>query len=161
MKNLVTILLIFSTIMVMLSGCAEKNALASEQAVETGTELAKNSVTESSALNSKELDLSVIRKAAEAAGYNVSDGHQLVFMKDVVDGFSVQIIADDKDVIYSIIQCKTEDAAIDNAKAIDEAGYNIAIRSGKILTCYNVDNKNGTIKEILASILAGEPIASK
>lgn len=49
------------------------------------------------------------------------------------------------------------DAAINNAKDIDDAGYNIAIRKGGFLTCYGVDKKGGTIEEILSSLLEGNP----
>lgn len=66
-----------------------------------------------------------------------------------------------QDVIYSVIECKTEEAAIQNVKDIDDAGYNIAIRNGKFLTCYGVDKKDGTAKDILFSILTGEPFAKK
>lgn len=111
-----------------------------------------------SASGDKSTSLSDIRKAAEEAGYIVTDGHNLVFMQDVTDGFSVEIVADGYDVIYSVIECKTEDAAIKNAKDIDDAGYNIAIRNGKLLTCYGVDKKDGTIHDILSSIISGKPV---
>jgi hypothetical protein len=161
MKNRIKILFIFIIILVGFTGCTGQNALADGQQVESGTSTPVNSIPKNSATNSSEMTLAEIRKAAENAGYNVSDGHQLVFMDEVTDGFTVQIVADDQDVRYSVIQCKTEDAAIKNAKAIDDAGYNISIRNGKILSCYGVDKKDGTSKEILASIVAGKPIASK
>ena len=74
------------------------------------------------------------------------------------DGFSVQIVADGQDVIDSVIEYETEEAAIENVKKIDDAGHHIAFPSGKFLTCYGVDRKNGTVKDILSSILAGEAI---
>ncbi|MDF2531799.1 MAG: hypothetical protein K0Q65_1380, partial [Clostridia bacterium] len=52
-------------------------------------------------------------------------------------------------------------AAVKNAKAIEDAGYNIAIRNGKILSCYGVDKKDGISKDILASIVVGKPISNK
>lgn len=104
-----------------------------------------------------DITLEMIRSAAEESGFDVTDEHQLIFMKEVKDGISVEIIADDHDTIYSFIECETEDAAIKNAKDIDDAGYNIAIRKGRFLTCYGVDKKEGTIADILTSLLEGKP----
>jgi hypothetical protein len=107
------------------------------------------------------LSLDKIKKAAKDAGYKVTDDYQAAFLDDVSAGFSVEIIADDQDVIYSILECGSEESAIKNAKTIDDAGYNIAVRRGKILTFYNVDNKNGIGKDILISIVEGKPKANK
>ena len=107
------------------------------------------------------IGLTDIRKAAEEAGYKVTDEYQDLLMQEVLDGFSVEIVADEQDVIYSVLECKTEEGAIANAKTIDDAGYNIALRKGKLLTCYGVDLKDGTSKDILASILEGKPIENR
>lgn len=107
------------------------------------------------------LTLAQIRKAAVDSGYTVSDDYQNVFLKDVKGGFAVQIVADNKDVVYSVLECGSEDAAIQNAGDIDKAGYSIAVRNGKFLTSYGADNKDGTVKDILASILEGKPAPVK
>jgi hypothetical protein len=58
-------------------------------------------------------------------------------------------------------QDEKEEAAINYAKAIDEAGYSISLRNGKILTCYSADNEDGSIKDILTTLLAGKPVSKK
>lgn len=40
----------------------------------------------------------------------MSDGHQ-VFMKDTVGGITIEIAADGEHTLYSVIECKTEEAA--------------------------------------------------
>ncbi len=102
--------------------------------------------------------LDAIRKAGEDSGYNIYDEHQLVFLSEVKDGFSVEITADNQTTVYSFVECETEDAAVRNADDIDRAGYNIAIRDGRILTCYAVDKKGGSIEGILSSLMEGKPV---
>ena len=163
MRKYIALFMALTLICSILTGCggnsdtAQKTPPASQSENQAG----ENSTNKDSVSNEKELTLKQIRKAAEDAGYAVSDGHNLVFVKEVRDGFSVQIVADGQDVIYSVVECKTEEAAIQNAKEIDDAGYNIAIRSGKFLTCYGTDKKDGTVKDVLSFILTGEPIAKK
>ncbi|MDF2890384.1 MAG: hypothetical protein K0R80_751 [Clostridia bacterium] len=161
MKKLVMVLLVLILAFSGFAGCSEQNISTDGQKVEQAGGAPENSATKSASGDNSSVTLAEIRKSAEGAGYNVSDGHQLVYMDDVAEGFTVQIIADNQDVLYSVIECKTEDAAIKNAKAIDDAGYNIAIRNGKILSCYGVDKKDGISKDILASIVVGKPISNK
>ena len=157
---------LFMALMLMcgiLAGCGEKPITEQKTPPTSQTEISEEEASSNSGSTSNEkgLTLKQIRKAAEDAGYVVSDGHNLVFMKEVKDGFSVQIVADGQDVIYSVIECETEEAAIKNAKEIDDAGYNFAIRNEKFLNCYGTDKKNGIAKDVLSSILTGEPIAKK
>ncbi len=136
----------------LLTGCAGQSPSAVGQTPDP-----KGAVTVApSDKSTSGVTLAAIRKAAEDSGYKVTDGHKLAGMKEVKDGFSVQIKADGQDTIYSIIECKTEEAAVKNAQDIDAAGYNIAIRNGKFLTCYAKDKKDGTIKDILATLLSGK-----
>lgn len=159
MRKYITIFMVLTLICGILVGCGGKPG--TPPASHTENQTGEGSSNSDSTSNEKELTLEQIRKAAEDAGYTVSDGHSLVFMKDVKDGFSVQIVADGQDVIYSVIECETEEASIQNAKEIDGAGYNITIRNGRFLTCYGVDKKDGVAKDILSSILTGEPLEKK
>lgn len=158
MKKCIVLFIALVLICGALAGCGGKpdTAQKASPASQTENQAGEGSSNSGSASNEKGLTLEQIRKAAEDEGYTVSDGHSLVFMKNVKDGFSVQIVADGQDVIYSVIECETEEASIQNAKEIDDAGYNIAIRNGRFLTCYGVDKKDGAAKDILSSILAGE-----
>ncbi|NPV93324.1 MAG: hypothetical protein HPY50_21400 [Firmicutes bacterium] len=160
MRKIIAVLLLLTLACFGPAGCAGQNDGADGRQLGAAPGAPANTA-DTAGKKDGGLTLAEIRKAAKEAGYNVSDGHNLVFMKEVKDGFSVRIVADGQDVIYSVIECKTEDAAVKNAKDIDDAGYNIAIRSGKILTCYGVDKKDGTVKDILASIVAGRPTAVK
>ncbi|ADY55537.1 hypothetical protein Sgly_1220 [Syntrophobotulus glycolicus DSM 8271] len=135
----------FVFILSILTGCAGKDAGSGGD-----TTPVSNTVT-----------LADMRKAAEDSGYTVTDDYVNFFMKDVKDGFSVQIIADGQDVIYSVLECETEEAAEKNAKEIDDAGYSIAIVNGRYLTSYGADNKDGEVKNILAALLNGESAKSK
>ena len=155
MKKLMVLLMVLLLFCFVLAGCKGRTvkppvAKTENQTTETSSKIDAN--------NDEELTLSQIRKATEDAGYTVAEGNNLVFLNDVKDGFTVQMITDGQDVIYSIVECETEEAAIQNAKEIDDAGYNISIRNGKILTCYGVDKKEGTVKDILSSILEGKPM---
>lgn len=160
MKKTLIALLILLLACVGFTGCTGQNpaevSAAQDSPIPSSVPTDQNAGVTVNGITLKE-----IREATEAAGYPVSDGHQLVFMKDVDDGFTVEIVADGQDTLYSVIECKTEDAAIKNAKDIDDAGYNIALRSGKILTCYNADIEGVTTKKILESILAGKPISNE
>lgn len=158
MKKIIAILLMLTLACAGIVGCAGNSAPIDGQKPGPNADASENPTSPSSVPDSGAATLAQIKKAAQDAGYTVADGHNLVFLKEVVDGFTVQFVADDQDTIYSVVECKTEEAAIANAKDIDDAGYSIAIRSGKILTCYSVDVKDGTAKEILKSILAGNPL---
>lgn len=107
------------------------------------------------------VSLAKIKQAAKDTGYAVTDDYVAFSMEDVKGGFTVEIAEEKGDVIYSILECGSEDAAIKNAKTINDAGYNIALRNGKILTFYGVDEKDGVIKGILESIIKGNPVAPK
>jgi hypothetical protein len=154
MKKILVILFMMLLMCTGIVGCAGNSAPANEP----DTDAPENPASTNAVPDSGTATLAQIRKAAEDAGYTVADGHNLVFMKDVADGFTVQFVADGQDTVYSIVECKTEEAAIANAKDIDDAGHSIALRSGKILTCYGADVKDGTAKEVLKSILAGKPL---
>lgn len=142
MKKIMVIFLITVLVCSGLTGCAGQSTPAAGAAAPVSGGIA----------------LADIRRAAEEAGYKVTDEYQSMFMKEVVGGFSVEVVADGQDVIYTVMECKTEEATISNAKTIDDAGYSIALRKGKLLTCYGVDLKEGTTKDILASILDGKPV---
>lgn len=158
MKKTIAILLIMILACAGMAGCAGNSATADGQKPGSDADVPEDPASPSAATDSGAAALAQIRKAAEDAGYTVADGHNLVFLKEVEDGFTVQFVADGQDTVYSVVECQTEEAAVANAKDIDDAGYSIAIRSGKILTCYSVDVKDGTAKEILKSILAGNPL---
>lgn len=102
--------------------------------------------------------LEKIRKAVEDSGYTIYGDSQLVFLSEIKDGFSVEITAESQSTVYSFVECNTEEAAIQNAMDIDNAGYSIAIRDGRFLTCYSVDRKDGVIKDILSSLLQGKSV---
>ncbi len=158
---------VFVLIMTMLSGCKGADS------PQTGTDESapakqRQSIQEEEPGKASEepdkddgVSLASIRKAAEASGYTVTDGHQLVFMSEVKDGISIEIDADGQNTVYSFIECETEDAAIKNAKDIDDAGYNIAVRSGQFLTCYASDKKDGSIEDILLSLMAGKTVQTQ
>lgn len=152
MRKVIAVLCILTLVLPVLAGCGEKT-------VGQGGPASSVQASAPVEANAGGVTLAEMRKAAEDSGYAVTDDYVAVFMKDVVGGFAVEIVADEQDVIYSVLECKTEDAAIQNAKDIDEAGYNIAIRNGRFLTCYGVDNKAGTVKDILAAIMAGKPVS--
>ena len=135
----------FVLILTILTGCAGKDAGSGGNA----------------ASPSGVVTLADMRKVAEDSGYTVTDDYVNFFMKNVKGGFSVQIVADGQDVVYSVYECETEEAAEKNAKEIDDAGYSIAIRNGKYLTSYGADNKGGEVENILAALLNGEPAKSK
>ena len=151
MKKYIVVLLLFTLALSGLAGCTGQKPASA-------TGAAQNQESQSPVSEKGGLTLKEIKKAAEDSGYAVTDDYIASFMKDVVDGFAVEIVADEQDVIYSVLECKTEDAAISNAKEIDDAGYNIAIRNGRFMTCYGVDKKDGTIKDILAAILDGKAV---
>jgi len=88
MKKILFFIPILILLIGFLSGCGES----------TGT-----------ATDDNDLTLKQIRKAAEDSGYTVTDGHNLVFMQKVKEGFSVKITADGQDVVYSVIECETEE----------------------------------------------------
>lgn len=153
MKKLSIVICCLMLVLAVLAGCAGKNTPAGEQ---TAADIDADISVPNTPTADGGVTLADMRKAAGDLGYSVTDGHNLVFMKDVRDGFSVQIVADGQDTVYSVIECETEDAAVKNASDIDDAGYNIAIRNGRFLTCYGVDKKDGVIKDLLTSILNGE-----
>lgn len=173
MKHWLRISLVAVMMIIALTGCGgaeSDNTVNTKSKAEKGTEEiseeeAKEEAKEKDSDKTEEeqepkdgVTLKRIRSAAEESDFSVTDGHQLVFMNEVKEGISVEIIADDHDTIYSFIECETEDAAIKNAKDIDDAGYNIAIRNERFLTCYAVDKKEGTIVDILTSLLEGNPV---
>lgn len=103
--------------------------------------------------------ISDIRKATEDAGYTVYDEYVDAFMEDITGGFSVELILSEyTDVVYSILECGTEEACIKNAQMIDEAGRNFAIRRGRILSNVSVDLKGTQHEEIITSIVEGKPL---
>ena len=145
MKKLVLSFCCLVFILFILTGCTDKD---------------KNMGSDSASVFSA-TTLADMRKASEDSGYTVTDDYVNFFMKDVKDGFSVQILADEQDVIYSVLECKTEEAAQKNERDINDAGYSIAIRSGRYLTSYDAGNKDGKIKNILTALLNGEAVKSK
>lgn len=155
MKKLALTTLLTIIILSILTGCGGGKTVSKDDSSNT-PKAESNTKT-----NVETISLEKIKKAAVEAGYTVTDDYISSFMDDVKSGFSVEIIADDKDIIYSVFECGSEDSAIKNAKTIDEAGYNIAIRNGKIVSCYGVEDKEGTGKDLLKSIVEGNPIAIK
>ena len=136
------------------AGCAKESAPEDAQGGSPDTQSAAPAVAEPAG----GVTLADMRKAAEDSGYIVGDDYIAAFMQEVKDGFSVEIVADNSDTIYSVLECGTEEAAILNAQDIDDAGYNIALRNGRFLTCYGVDKKDGTIAGILSALLRGEAV---
>jgi len=102
--------------------------------------------------------ISDIRKAAEEAGYTVSDDYVDAFMEDVTGGFAVEVHVDDVDAIYSVLECGTEEVCITNAQLIDEAGRNVAVRRGRILSNFSSDLKGTQHEAIITSIVEGKPL---
>ena len=151
MKKLTIILLLLMLASACLTGCSGQSSPEGVPA----------DAAETAGKKDGGATLAEIRKAAEDAGYNVTDEYQAAFMKDVVGGFTVQVVADNKDMLYSILECETEDAAVKNATDIDDAGDNISVRNGRILGCYDVETKDGDTKDIITSIVMGKPIANK
>lgn len=99
-----------------------------------------------------------IRQAAKDAGYTVADGYKAIGATDVTGCFSVHVVTEDKDVLYTVMEFKTEAAAKAYAKEVDDAGYNISIINGKIMGFYSVNSKESKQKEIIESIVKGTPI---
>jgi len=106
--------------------------------------------TEGKPQENKSMSIDKIRQATVDAGYEVTDDYMDAFMDDVTGGFSVRITADEQDIIYSVLECGSKEAVIENSKTIDEAGYNIAISNGKILSFYGVDEQDGMAKTCLS-----------
>lgn len=155
MKKLIAVFIMFLLINCVPAGCGEKSGTSEmdekQKQVENKTE----------DIGSKSLILEEIKKATIDAGYNVTDEYQAAFLEDVTDGFTVQVVADNRDYRFSFLECKTEEAAMKNEKIINDAGRNITIRRKNIISYYGVDIKNGTAKDILASILDGKPVPNK
>lgn len=154
MKKLTVILITLMLMCSIFAGCGGKTGTSGNEAQPSQT-ASKPEATGST------LSLNKIKQAAKDAGYTITDEYQAAFLDDVSAGFTVKIVADDQDIRYSILECGSEGSAIKNAKTINDAGHNIAIIRGKILSFYNVNNKNGTGKDILTSIVEGKPVKSK
>ena len=60
-------------------------------------------------------------------------------MKDIVDGITIEIVAGGENTFYSVVECASEEAAVSNAKEVDDAGYSISL-NGRFVSCYNADN---------------------
>jgi hypothetical protein len=150
MKKLLVLLVTLMLVSSFLVGCGGKTEPAGNDSLPAQTQ--------GESQESKSMSIDKIRQAAVDAGYNVYDEYQDVFMDDVIGGFTVEIIADEKDIHYSVMECGSEEAVIENSKTINEAGYNIAISNGKIFSFYGVDEQDGTGKDLLISIVEGNPI---
>ncbi len=144
MRKLTAVVLVCMLVLLALAGCAGQSANAPAN-TSSGGNASGGGVT-----------LAQMKAAAQSAGYPVTDDYVAWFMAEVTGGFTVEV----GDTVYSILECGTEQAAIDNAKEIDDAGYNIAIRTGKIVACYGVDD-DASVKDILTSILAGDPVPNE
>ena len=114
---------------------------------------AKGSVPKDAQGSSPDTQSAAPAAAEPAGGVTLAD-----MRRAAEDGFSVEIVVDNSDTIYSVLECETEEAAIQNAQDIDDAGYNIALRSGRFLTCYDVEKKEGAIAGILSALLRGETV---
>ena len=79
-------------------------------------------------------------------------------MEDVTGGFAVEVHVDDVDAIYSVLECGTEEVCITNAQLIDEAGRNVAVRRGRILSNFSSDLKGTQHEAIITSIVEGKPL---
>lgn len=150
MKRLAAVLVILVLAAGLLNGCGGKDSTQS-----TSQSGAQPSQTETKPAGGATLQQ--LRKAATDAGYHTSDDY-VNFLKDVKAGFTVQVVADNQDVRYFVVECATEEAAMKNAADIDAAGYNVAVRNGKLLSSYGVKNKGKIHAEIVTSIMAGKPI---
>ncbi|HYG58595.1 MAG TPA: hypothetical protein VD902_11105 [Symbiobacteriaceae bacterium] len=164
MKRLTAVLVTLALVGGLLAGCGGETK-APQSSPESGKQTTAPSSTQKESqpaqTDSKPaaggMALQQVRKAAEAAGYTVRDDY-VNFLKDVTGGFSVQVNADNQDVIYAVLECATVEAADKNVKEINAAGHNFAVRSGRIISFYNVDNKGKLHEEIVRSIVNGKPI---
>lgn len=161
MRRTLCLTLILTILLATLAGCTVR---AGGQSPQKTVAPAESSAAKPSAPPKEEgaplaeLSLESIKKAAEAAGYIVSDGHQFVLMKEIVAGITIEIAADNADTLYSVAECATEEAAVKNAKEIEDAGYSHALRSGKFITSYDAENKGEERAKLLSAILAGKPL---
>ena len=139
MKKAIPILLILALIYTTLAGCAmpagpQKPQETKEAPAFHAPEAEEPASPSPEAGAPVNLTLADIKKAAEAAGYIVSDGHQYILMDDLVGGITIEIVADNSHTLYSVAECATEEAAKKNAKEIDDAGYAHALRNGKFIS---------------------------
>lgn len=151
-KKLTFVLIVLCLLALTVAGCGQN------QQAGPAASSADNADNAAPAPQDSGLTLAEIRQAAVDSGYAVSDDYQSISLEDVQSGFAVEIVSDNQDVIYSILECGSEEAAIQNAKEVDDAGYNIALRNGVFLTFYGVDKKDGDIKDILTTLLKGKPV---
>ena len=163
MKKAIPILLILALIYTTLAGCAmpagpQKPQETKEAPAFHAPEAEEPASPSPEAGAPVNLTLADIKKAAEAAGYIVSDGHQYILMDDLVGGITIEIVADNSHTLYSVAECATEEAAKKNAKEIDDAGYTHALRNGKFISSYDAENKGTERKALLSAILAGNPL---
>jgi len=159
--RIIIFLLILAIACAAFTGCA--NQAAPEKQPETTSAAAESPTVQSpvsatTAPANADLTLAAIKKAAEAAGYIISDGHQFILMDGIVGGITIEIVADGAHTLYSVAECETEEVAVRNAKNIDDAGYAVALRNGKFISSYDAERKGEERKEILTSILAGNPL---
>lgn len=162
MRRTIGILLILAFICAALAGCAMTTGLREPQETKEAPTLRSPDEKEPApgpeAAAQMDLTLADIKKAAEAAGYLVSDGHQYILMDDLIGGITIEIVADGSHTLYSVAECATEEAAERNAKEIDDAGYAHALCSGKFISSYDAENKGTERKKLLSAILAGKPL---
>jgi hypothetical protein len=157
LKRILCAALILTIICAALTGCAAKAGGQQPPQTAAGKSSAPVPPKEEMAV-SADLTLAAIKKAAEAAGYIVSDGHQYILMDDIVDGLTIEIVADGAHTLYSVAECATEEAAKKNAKEINDAGYSISLRNGRFISSYDAENKGEDRKALLPAILAGSPL---
>lgn len=105
----------------------------------------------------EELTLDTLKQRAQDAGLRVEEMHPMQMPDDeaFVAGFGVSY----DDTILPIMEWETEEAAAEFAEAIDAAGYNVAIRSGRFLSMCTADNgvvKDTAQKEAIEGILGAK-----
>ncbi len=157
LKRILCAALILTIICAALTGCAAQAGGQQPPQTAAGKSSAPVPPKEEMAV-SADLTLAAIKKAAEAAGYIVSDGHQYILMDDIVDGLTIEIVADGAHTLYSVAECATEEAAKKNAKEINDAGYSISLRNGRFISSFDAENKGEDRKALLTAILAGSPL---
>lgn len=143
------------------SDAGKSDVIRSDTGQSENADKLQNNTSEDKSDNTEPISgitLEKIRKACEDSGFTVYDQQNLVFLNEIKDGFSVEITADNNTTVYSFVECNSEEANIKNAKDIDDAGYSIAIRNGRFLSCYSVDNKDGVIRDILSSLIEGKAV---
>lgn len=139
MKKIFVFLLAALLACAVLSGCG---ASKGDSAAQTGGNTSVN--------------LAEMKQAAEEAGYEVSDEYYFA-PSGVKDGFSFMLSLEDGDTHISVFEFGSAADADAYAEEINDAGYNIAVLNGKLLSMYGSDGSENE-KNMVESIMNGNPI---